>query len=59
MVQYSRIAYHHLHHTDIVNNLNTACKFGRFLDLFFTHMDAFIIVLISMECLYAVYIELK
>ena len=55
LVQYIRMAYHHLHHTDIVNTASIARKFGRFLYLFFTHMDAFIIVLISTERLFAVY----
>ena len=55
ITQYVRMTGHHIHNNDSVNISNIVCKLGDFSFLYFTHMDAFIIILISIERLLAIY----
>ena len=55
IVQYTRTVYNHLHKDTILNISNIICKFSDFSYLFCTHMDAWMIVLMSIERLVAVY----
>ena len=55
ITQYIRMAGHHIHNNDFVNVSHIVCKLGDFSFLYFTHMDAFIIVVISTERLLAIY----
>ena len=55
ITQYIRMAGHYIHQNDYVNESKLMCKFGDFSFIYFAHMDAFMIVFISIERLLAVY----
>ena len=55
ITQYIRMAGHHIHQNDYVNESKLICKFGDFSFIYFAHMDAFMIVFISIERLLAVH----
>ena len=55
ITQYVRMIGHYLNQDDYINVSKIMCKFGDFSYIYFVHMDAFIIVLISIERLMAVY----
>ena len=54
-IQYIRTVYTHTHKGSILHISNITCKFGDFSYLFCVHMDAWMIVVMSIERFVAVY----
>ena len=55
IIQYIRTVYTHTHKGSILDISNITCKFADFSYLFCVHMDAWMIVIMSIERLVAIY----